>query len=96
MLKKKKKERKKRKIEAMFRLRFSIWCFASFLKGLLKAFNCHPHDLLDANWNAHGLETSTVRLTFDYMTNQKQKNKENVATIAGEKNFFSDFHKNQF
>ena len=49
--------------------------FGVLLSDLSKAFDCLSHKLLAAKLNAYGLETSAVRLIFDYMTNRKQRTK---------------------
>ena len=64
----------KRKMETMFRAKFSILYFA---KRLFESF-----------WLfAYGLETSAVHLIFDFRTNRKQQIKSDVAIIP-EENFF--------
>ena len=49
--------------------------FGILLTDLSKAFDCLSHELLAAKLNAYGLETSIVRLIFEYLTNRKQQTK---------------------
>ena len=49
--------------------------FGVLLTNHLKSCDCHSHELLGTKLNAYGLETSAVRLIFDYLTNRKQRTK---------------------
>ena len=42
---------------------------------LSKAFDWHSHELLLAKLIAYGVEISSVRLIYDYLTNRKQRTK---------------------
>ena len=43
------------------------------LTDLSKAFDCLSHELLVAKLIAYGVEISSVRLIYDYLTNRKQR-----------------------
>ena len=42
------------------------------LTDLSKAFNCLPHDLLVAKFEAYGLDTKTLKLMLSYLSGRKQ------------------------
>ena len=45
------------------------------LTELSKAFDCLSHDLLIARLIAYGVEISSIKLIYDYLTNTKQRTK---------------------
>ena len=47
--------------------------FGDLLTDLSKAFDCLSHELLAAKLSAYGVDISTIRLIYDYLTNRKQK-----------------------
>ena len=49
--------------------------FYALLTDLSKTFDCLSHELLVAKLVAYGVEISSVRLIYDYLTNRKQKTK---------------------
>ena len=49
--------------------------FGALLTDLSKAFDCLSHELLVAKLIAYGVEISSVRLIYDYLTNRKQRTK---------------------
>ena len=59
-------------METTPRLRSCFWCIAN---SLSKAFDCLSHELLVAKLIAYGVEISSVRLVYDYLTNRKQRAK---------------------
>ena len=42
------------------------------LTDLSKTFNCLPHDLLVAKFEAYGLDTKTLNLMLSYLSGRKQ------------------------
>ena len=42
------------------------------LTDLSKAFDCLPHDLLVAKFEAYGLDTKTLKLMLSYLSGRKQ------------------------
>ena len=50
---------------------------AAVLMGLLKAYDCIPHDLLTAELYVYGLDTSAFNLLHSYLSNRKQRLKVN-------------------
>ena len=53
--------------------------FGALLTDLSKAFDCIPHDLIIAKFEAYGLEIGALRLTHAYLINGKQRAKVNEA-----------------
>ena len=49
--------------------------FGALLTDLSKAFDCLPHDLLEAKSSANGFDNNSTRFLFDYLTNRKQRTK---------------------
>ena len=49
--------------------------FGALLTDLSKAFDCLSQELLVAKLIAYGVEISSVRLIYDYLTNRKQRTK---------------------
>ena len=45
--------------------------FGALLTDLSKAFDYHSHELLGAKLNVYGVEISSVRLIYDYLTNRR-------------------------
>ena len=45
--------------------------FAAILTNLSKVFDCLPHDLIIAKFNAYGFSLSAVRLKQSYLSNKK-------------------------
>ena len=69
--------------------------FGVLLTDLLKASDSLSREVLTAKLNACELETFSVHLIFDYLSNRNTK-LELAVNIACGKNFFSEFLKNQF
>ena len=46
---------------------------SAVLMDLSKACNCLPHDLIIAKLEAYGFDEHSLRLTYDYLTNRKQR-----------------------
>ena len=49
--------------------------FGALLTDLSRAFNCLGHKLLTAKLNAYGFTLLELRLTHDYLSNRKQREK---------------------
>ena len=47
--------------------------FGALLTDLSKAFDCLPHELLVAKLHAYGLDTSSLRVVYNYLKNRKQR-----------------------
>ena len=47
------------------------------LTDLSKTFNCLNHYILIAKLDAYDFENSAIKLTYDYLTEQKQRTKVN-------------------
>ena len=45
--------------------------------NLSKAYDCLPHDLLVAKFEAHGIDETGLSLIYDYLSNRKQRAKIN-------------------
>ena len=45
----------------------------TILMDLLKAYDCLPHDLIIAKFEAYGLSKSSLSLLLDYLTLRKQR-----------------------
>ena len=52
--------------------------FGALLTDLSKAFYCLDHQLLIAKFNAYGFSLPALKLTHDYLSNRKQRTKENI------------------
>ena len=57
-------------MEAKFR---AILMFGVLLSDLSNAFDCLSHELVTAKLSAYGVDISTIRLMYDYLTNSKQR-----------------------
>ena len=57
-------------MEAKFR---AILMFGVLLSDLSNAFDCLSHELVTAKLSAYGVDISTIRLIYDYLTNSKQR-----------------------
>ena len=53
--------------------------FEALLTDLSKAFDCIPHDLNIAKLEAYGFHIDTVKVIHDYLSNRKQRVKDNDA-----------------
>ena len=49
--------------------------FGSLLIDLSKVFDCLPHNLLIAKFNAYGFDEKAVRFVYDYLTSRKERTK---------------------
>ena len=45
----------------------------TILMDLSKAYDCLPHDLIIAKFEAYGLSKSSLSLLLDYLTSRKQR-----------------------
>ena len=49
----------------------------TILMDLSKAYDCLPHDLLVAKFEAYGIDKNGLTLIYDYLSNRKQRTKIN-------------------
>ena len=49
----------------------------TILMDLPKAYDCLPHDLLVAKFEAYGIDKNGLTLIYDYLSNRKQRTKIN-------------------
>ena len=57
-------------MKAKFR---AILMFGVLLSDLSNAFDCLSHEPVRAKLSAYGVDISTIRLIYDYLTNSKQR-----------------------
>ena len=62
--------------------------FGELLTGLSKAFDCLPHEILLAKLHAYGFSIAALRLIHSYLTNRKQRTKENLSYSPWEEVLF--------
>ena len=62
--------------------------FGELLTGLSKAFDCLPHEILLAKLHAYGFSIAALRLIHSYLTNRKQRTKENLSYSPWEEILF--------
>ena len=53
---------------------------------LSKAYDCLPHDLIIAKFEAYGLSKSSVSLLLDYLTSRKAKGENRLIILCLEGN----------
>ena len=53
--------------------------FGALLTDLSKAFDCIPHELMIAKFDAYGFDLKVLTLVFNYLPNKKQRVKINCS-----------------